>query len=61
MDKKTKIRRDDLLNQYWRLEDAKDLPKSLIGYWHGLYEIETNWQCKNIISCIIEKLQNKNG
>jgi hypothetical protein len=61
MEPKVKKRRDDLLQQYWSYEElpANKIPNSIIGYWKGLFETETHWECKNIISCIIENIIEK--
>ena len=61
MEKETKIRRDELIQQYWSYEElpANKIPKSILGYWKGMLESETHWECKNIISCIIENIIEK--
>jgi hypothetical protein len=61
MEPKVKKRRDELLQQYWSYEElpASKIPQSILGYWKGMFEAETHWECKNIISCIIEVIIEK--
>ena len=61
MKTKTKKRRDELLQQYWSYEElpASKIPQSILAYWKGLLEIEKTWECRNIISCIIENITEK--
>jgi hypothetical protein len=56
-----KKRRDELLEQYWLYENlpASQIPNSILGYWQGLLENEPTWECRNIISCIVENLKEK--
>jgi hypothetical protein len=61
METKVKKRRDELLQQYWSYEQLPSgkIPKSIIGYWKGILEVEETWECKNIISCIREVIIEK--